>query len=171
MKRLFFAPLLVAAISAPSMASSVDSTYLNVSLTNSNYDIEEISDRANGFNITAGAHIKGTNFSVEGGYADLGEVTATSAGLDIDMSSNVKFVNLKSGYKLGEKASAYGKVGFNSMTVEASAQGFTFSDSETNPMYALGAALQVSKEVAVTTDYTIYSDEVSTISAGLSFNF
>lgn len=129
------------------------------------------------------------NFSLEGGYLDLGElvVNATSDGsgflyapgpVSFTVSADGLFFNGKGILPLNEKFSLYGKLGFLLWDIEGTLSDTTVSvsasDDGNDIFYGIGGSFNITTSIALNADYMFYTlddGDVDVLSLGIQFGF
>ncbi len=174
MKKLIVATAVVGMMSAP-FASALDDgqTYIEVKATSSNYDVDGYDDRATGLSFAGGYKISESKWAIEAGYADLGKSTSDDFGfgLEFDLEVSTVFVSGKYLAEIQDKITAFGIIGLNSITAEASVTGASAEETETKLMYGGGAQYDVTNALSVTASYVAYSADITTLQAGVGYKF
>lgn len=149
-----------------------------------------LDDSDTSLSLTLGYQIN-PNFSIEGGYIDLGElvVSATSNGggslyaagpVTAKVEANGLFFDAKGILPLNEKFSLYGKLGLLKWNEDAVLSDVTGSlsgdDDGTDIFFGIGAAFNISNTIALNADYSRYqidedSTDVDVLSLGIQFGF
>jgi len=148
-------------------------------------------DKDTAWKIFAGYQIN-QNFAVEGGYTDLGKVSAsgTVGGVSVNAKAEAtawELVGVGS-IPVGNSFSLYGKGGFYRGEVDADASaaipGFSASaqesDTNTDLTFGIGAAFAVNRNVSLRAEWQRYKDvggsdtgesDIDVMSVGLLFRF
>jgi len=129
------------------------------------------------------------NFSIEGGYADFGELTvnATSDGsgflyfpgpVNLTAAADGLFFNLKGQLPLSEQFSLFGKVGFlkwdAEVTLSDSTGGLSEGVDDNDIFFGIGGSFNINNSVSLNLEYTLYTLDdldVDVLSAGIQIGF
>ncbi len=96
------------------------------------------------FSVLGGYYLN-ENFSVEGGYTDLGD--------EDDTDVSVVSVSMRGSYPMNESVSLYGKFGIAHASVDYSGG----SESNTDLTYGVGASIRVAESVNLNVSYDNFS--------------
>ena len=148
----------------------------------------DLDDKDSSFSITVGYQFT-PNFSVEGGFIDLGElaVDAVSDGSgflyfpgDVRLSAEVDglFFNLKGLIPLNESFSLYGKFGLlkwdGEVTLSDATGSISGDDDGNDTFFGAGAAFSINNNFSLNIDYSLYDldgDDVDVLSVGIQYKF
>lgn len=106
-------------------------------------------------NIAVEAHV---NLGMDSDTVAVPVSSATSVDVDVDLESSVSLF-FKGDLPLSPDFNLYGLVGFSQVKVEASAEGFSESSSDTGFSYGAGAELALGNQVYVSAEYVSYISE------------
>ncbi len=149
-----------------------DYQYISANLTTSDYEADGISDIASGFSVLAGYHLKDTPFTLEAGYADLGDsVVKVAQGSDYEISSRTFFADAKYSLELFNQASAYAKVGLHRISVKQATASDSQTDAQTKMIYVAGAQYDLGKVAFINSEFVAYSADITSLSLGLAYKF
>ncbi len=137
-----------------------------------------VDDTSTAFSIGGGYNFNNM-FALEAGYTDLGEVTASGAGLSATVSVDGWYVGPRLTFALNNQAEVYGRIGILAWDAETKSNfGFSGSDDGTDVYFGLGAAWKFNDKVSLGAEWTRYKFEdaggdtdVDVIGAKLKFNF
>ena len=107
------------------------------------------------------------HFAVEGGYRRL----ASFPYLGVDVDAKQTAVSVIGSYPVATGIKVYGRLGYNRVEAEASAGGFSYSDSTSTGLYGIGATFDVTPAVAVRAELQRPSSDSSNFSVGVSYKF
>jgi OOP family OmpA-OmpF porin len=166
MKKMLFATVLGAALVVP-FAAQAAGAYVGGGFGQSAYDVDDAGmsttsrdEKGSGFKLYGGYEFD-KNWGVEVGYADLGKMknvyNVMGTNVTVTAKSYSLYVAGTGTLPLNDQFSLLGKLGLatNHTSVEGSAGGFSASDSgsKSGMMVGVGAAYNVTKNVAVTLEY------------------
>jgi OOP family OmpA-OmpF porin len=166
MKKMLFATILGAALVVP-FAAQAAGGYVGGGFGQSTYDVDDAGatttsrdESGSGFKLYGGYEFD-QNWGVEVGYANLGKLKNVYNVLGTNVTRSAKsysvYVAGTGTLPLNEQFSLFGKLGLatNHISVDGSAGGFTVSESgsKSGMMFGVGAAYNVTKNVAVTLEY------------------
>jgi OOP family OmpA-OmpF porin len=166
MKKMLFATILGAALVVP-FAAQAAGGYVGGGFGQSTYDVDDAGmtttsrdENGSGFKLYGGYEFD-QNWGVEVGYANLGKLknvyNVMGTNVTVSAKSYSMYVAGTGTLPLNEQFSLFGKLGLatNHISVDGSASGFTASDSgsKSGMMFGVGAAYNVTKNVAVTLEY------------------
>jgi OmpA-OmpF porin, OOP family len=137
------------------------------------------------FKLFGGAELD-KNFAVEAGYVDLGKLKATGAGFGVTVPVTLKvtgaFIDAVGLLPVSPGVTLFGKLGL--FTSKAKARGSVFgislddSDSSTNAKLGLGASFEVTKGLAIRTEWERFrfksgseKSDTDLVSVGVSYKF
>lgn len=181
-----------------SSAQADEGLYLGFNLGQSKYDAElnDFSELDDGSIISANLDEKDTsfsftlgyqltpNFSVEGGYIDLGELhlNAVSDGsnfyspgaVNFTVETDGLFFDVKGQLPINEQFSLYGKLGLlqwdGNASISDSTGGVSADGSDT--FFGFGASFNINDSLLFNVDYTLYNldgDDIDVIAVGVQF--
>lgn len=193
MKKTIFAGLVAAFISTPALSQQMPESAWYVGGSIGESEIDGACDGTSALGIScddadtawkafAGYQVN-QNFALELGYTNLGEVSGSAGGFNVDIESTAwEFVGLGI-LPLGNNFSFYGKAGlFRSETdLTTNIPGVSEeSESNTGLTFGVGAMLNVTRNVAVRAEWQRYQDvgggdigeaDVDVLSVGALFRF
>lgn len=123
-------------------------------------------DRETSYGAFGGYQIN-QNFGVEAGYRRLADTEAFGADLKVDQIavSAIGTIPLSNGFNV------YGRLGYNRLTVKASANGNSATDHENKALYGIGLGYAFSPTIMGRLEVQKPESDVTNISAGVSFRF
>lgn len=163
MKKLSIILLSSAATLMSSSAFADGGFYGSLDITRTDLDlgVAGLDDTDTTFGIAAGYRIN-ENFSVELGFQDFGEVSASAGGASAKIEVDAIQLSVIGGVPVSENAGVYAELGFDSWDADFSytnVPGFgTGSESEdgTDIFYGIGAYLSLSEAVNLKFEYQMH---------------
>jgi OOP family OmpA-OmpF porin len=118
-------------------------------------------------------------FAVEGGYANLGEATASAPGVTVTDEATAFEVVAVGMYPVIDRLSVYGKVGLFRGEIERSSNNpavDTGTNSQTDITFGVGLRYDITRQIAVRAEWQRYTDvgeltDIDVISIGALFKF
>lgn len=107
------------------------------------------------------------NIAVEGAYRRLGAMTVAG----VDVSTDQAALSLIGSIPMGNAFSAFGRLGYNRLSADASLHGASASGSTSGGLYGLGLAYDASSNVAVRLEFQKPSSDSSNLSLAVAFKF
>jgi len=149
-----------------------DHQYVSAHVTTSDYDAQGISDNASGFSVLAGYHLKDTPFTLEAGFANLGESEIKQVqSEDLKISSRTFFADAKYSLQLVDQLSAYAKVGLHRISVKQATATESDTDAQTKMLYVVGAQYNLGKVAFISSEFVAYSADITSLSLGMAYKF
>lgn len=146
-------------------------------------DGESIKESATGGSIAVGYQVA-PNFAVEGGYAGLGEVSASDVGAKVTSKPTLFYGALVGSVQVAPAIALHAKVGISRAKTDVTAsylgQSVSGDSKKTHGVFAVGAAYAFNEKLAAVAEYTYYgkiaeesglSLKASAFSAGLRYSF
>ncbi|WP_428036148.1 porin family protein [Amphritea sp.] len=132
-----------------------------------------VDDNDTGYKIFAGYKFN-TNFSVEGSYTDLGEISATDGIDKVSASVDTFGVAAVGTLPVNESFGVFAKVGYQAWNVDLKATGMsTQSDDGSDVFYGVGAAYNM-EAISIRGEferYDIDGENFDMLSLGIAYNF
>jgi len=130
-------------------------------------------DKDTGFKIYAGNRVN-ANVSLEIGWVDLGEITATGPGGTARITVDGIQAAVLGIAPLNQRFHVFGKFGLYLWDGKATAPGLTLSDDGTDIVFGLGLGWRLSKQVDLRAEwerFDVDDEGVDMLSVGLQLNF
>lgn len=203
MKTLNKTVIAIALLSSFTIIHAKEGAYIGVNLGQATYDASlddfaflddgsiiaaDLDDSDTSLSITVGYQFT-PNFSIEGGYIDLGElsVDAVSDGTgflyfpgDVKLSAEVDglFFDVKGQIPLNESFSIYGKFGLlkwdGEVTLSDATGSLSGDDDGNDTFFGAGAAFSINNNTSLNVDYSLFDldgDDVDVLSIGIQYSF
>lgn len=107
------------------------------------------------------------NFSAEFGYRRLFDATFEGADVKADQVA----LSLIGTYPLGNNFDVYGRLGYNRIELDASAGGFSASDSTSRAVYGIGLGYAFTPAISGRIEVQKPTSDSTNLSAGVVFKF
>lgn len=177
MKKYLLLATMIAATGANASGYNTDQTSITADLINSSYGSELGS--ASGVSVALEIPYTYDNSSlkssIEFGFANLGEAEGVISGVNMKSSATSIFFASKFYFPVNDKFDVFLKGGLNIISLKADGElnGFTASAEETESRftYGLGGQYAISNTVAVHAEYKAYAADISSVGAGVKFQF
>lgn len=130
-------------------------------------------DEDTGFKLFGGYKFN-RNLTVEGGFVDFGEISASNATSSVTVSSDALFAAAVGILPVSSNFSVFGKLGFFMWDLAATGTAGTFSDDGTDFLIGLGLGFDITERLTIRAEWEDYDgggDGVTFLSAGLQYNF
>jgi hypothetical protein len=126
----------------------------------------EGADRETSYGAFGGYQIN-QNFGIEAGFRRLADTDVGGADLKVDQIalSAIGTIPLSNGFNV------FGRLGYNRLTVKASANGFSATEHENKALYGVGVGYAFTPTVMGRLEVQKPESDVTNISAGVSFRF
>lgn len=155
-----------ALIAASSTAFAIEPGALYAGVDLGKTKIDEVSGR----DTSAGAFVGykfHPNFAAEFGYRRLFDSTIEG----IDAKADQIALSLIGTYPLGNNFDVYGRLGYNRIELDASAGGFSASDSTSRAVYGIGLGYAFTPAISGRIEVQKPSSDSTNLSAGVVFKF
>ena len=153
-------------ITAP-VAHADNSFYVAASGLNADYEggFDE-----SGYSVAIGKYV-GERVSLEVGYANFGDASATSGGISAAFDAEAVQFSAVGYLPVSKDAGLFGRVGVERIKTDASLNQLSGSVTETNPFVGVGAYMNVTENLDVRLEYQRHEfldTDLNTVSAGLT---
>ena len=172
-----------ALVAAGSMAAHAADFYVGGSVGTSKAHYEDVpsgftlDDTDTGFKLYGGAQFT-PNFSLEGGYVDLGKATLSTSGVTGSQSGTGFFLDAVGEFPLSKGFSLFGKLGVFHGESKIEALGLSDKDSGTDVKFGFGGSYAINKNLSVRAEierfrFNVFDDkgDVDLLSIGLNYRF
>lgn len=179
LKQLSIAVLTAAAAMTSMTAVAENPFYATLEIVRSDLDVEGIDDTDTSFGIGVGYMIN-ENFSVQAGYQDFGEISASAGGASASVEADAFQLSILGGLPVSENAGVYAELGIDLWDADLSfsnVPGFgsgSASDDGTDVYYGIGGYVMFSENVGATLEYQFHElddVEIDTLGIGISVSF
>ena len=175
MKKLFILLLSSAATVMSAGVLAQGSFYGSLDLTRADLDLDEtgLDDTDTSFGIAAGYRIN-ENFSVELGFQDFGEITASSGAASATIGADAIQLSVIGGVPVSENAGVYAELGLDSWDADFSlsdgVDSISGSEDGTDIFYGIGAYISLNEAVNLKFEYQMHDlDDVDIDVLGFGF--
>ena len=181
MKKLFIILLSSAATVMSAGVLAQGSFYGSLDLTRADLDLDEtgLDDTDTSFGIAAGYRIN-ENFSVELGFQDFGEISASAGGASAKIGADAIQLSVIGGMPVSESAGVYAELGFDLWDADLSYSNVpdfgtgSESDDGTDIFYGIGAYVSLSEAVNLKFEYQLHElddTDVDVLGLGVTVSF
>ena len=155
-------------IASASFAQTAPSTYIGGQVNSTK--IDDISGRNTGAGVFAGYQIN-ENFAVEAGYARLANADDVINGIKVNGKFDQVSISGLGIMPLSNGFNVYGRLGYNRVTIKASAPGFSSTGHTNGALYGVGVGYNFSPTIAGRVEYQKASSDSSSAVAAIVFKF
>jgi opacity protein-like surface antigen len=111
------------------------------------------------------------HLAVEGGYRRLGEFTEHVGTLAVTVAAKQAALSLVGSVPVGMGLTAYGRIGYNRLTADASVASVSAGKSSSSALYGAGVSYAISPVMSVRVEATKLASDTSNVSLGVAFKF
>ena len=155
-----------ALIAASSSAFAVEPGALYAGVDAGKTKIDDVSGRETSVGAFVGYKFH-PNFSAEFGYRRLADANFEGVDLKADQIA----LSVIGAYPLGNNFDLYGRLGYNRIEVDASARGFSSTDSTSRAVYGVGLGYAFTPAISGRIEVQKPTSDSTNVSAGVVFKF
>lgn len=128
--------------------------------------IDDVSGRHSSFGAFGGYQFS-KELAVEAGYRRLASFTIFGADVDTKQTA----LSLVGSTSITKELDFFGRVGYNKLSVSASARGYTGSGSDSGALFGVGLGYHFTENVSARVEWQRVAKDTSNLNAGLVFKF
>lgn len=154
----------LAIVASSSFAATQPAIYVGADLGSSK--IDGFSGQSTSFGGFAGYQFN-ENFAVEGGYRRFAKGSYST----VDLTFNQAAVSVIGSLPVAPQFSVYGRVGYNRLSVDASAGQFTATAATSGALFGLGLSYDITPAISARLEIQRPSSDSTNLGVGVAFKF
>jgi OOP family OmpA-OmpF porin len=168
MLRKIALPAMLAVLSSSAFAAAPGSYYVGADIGLSKFDgIKGSNTSIGGF---VGAQLT-DHLAVEGAYRRLGEFDERAGTTTVNVAAKQAALSLVGSWPVGAGMSAYGRIGVNRLTADASVASVSAGKTTNKALYGAGMSFAITPAMIARVEATKAASDTTNVSVGVAFKF